>query len=146
MSVTPVYAASGSLNNGSFEIFDYDYIKGGSTISGWQTILNGVERANPNVRVGPGPVNQINVGTAQDGSLIVDLAPLTFIGGGIQQTFDTIVGQSYSLSFYGGTLQRFGRDGTAQIDVSVGTSSQIFNVINKASRPRRESIYLLSLL
>jgi len=126
------------ITNGSFENpplpSNYEYIKGGSTtITGWQTILNGVERGNPSVRVGPGPGNQINIGTAQNGSLIVDLAPLSFSGGGIQQTFNTVVGQSYNLSFYGGTLKRFGRDGTAQINVSVGGSNQTFNVSNLAS-------------
>lgn len=78
MSVTPVHAASSLLNNGSFEDFGYEYIKGGSTtITGWQTVLNGVERANPSVRVGPADVNKVNIGAAKDGSLIVDLAPST---------------------------------------------------------------------
>lgn len=138
VSLQSVTVGTVQITNGSFENpplpSNYEYIRGGSTtITGWQTILNGAERGNPSVRVGPGSGNQINIGAAQDGSLIVDLAPLSFSGGGIQQTFNTIVGQSYNLSFYGGTLRRFGRDGTATIDVSVGASNQTFNISNSAS-------------
>jgi hypothetical protein len=118
--------------NGSFEfpaITQYAYVPGGSTaVTGWLTITNGVEWFNP---ADPGAGTWgVSVGFAQDGNLAIDLAPLTFAGGGIQQTFGTSPGTWYRVSFYAGTIERFQRVGTAQIDVSVASVTQTFDVVN----------------
>src|SRR5262245_14719792 len=93
------------LTNGSFELpslpSNYEAVPGDSTtITGWKTILNGVERGNLKVNGAPG-----TTGTPQDGKLAIDLAPLGFTGGGIQQSFRTTPGTMYHISFYGSTIE-----------------------------------------
>jgi len=124
------FAQTNLLTNGSFELpslpSNYEAVPGDSTaITGWKTILNGVERGNLKVNGAPG-----TTGTPQDGKLAVDLCPLTFTGGGIQQNFPTTPGAMYHVSFYGSTLEGAGRDGTGQIDVSIDSIHQLFNVVN----------------
>ncbi len=122
------------LTNGSFELpslpssNQYEYVPPGDStaITGWLTILNGVERGDLILNGVPG-----TTGTSQDGVLAIDLAPLGFTGGGIQQDFATTPGTMYHVSFYGSTLEGAGRDGTGQIDVSIGSTSQSFNVVNQ---------------
>ena len=98
--------------NGSFELptgVGYTSLLGGNTtISGWMTILNGVEW-----------FNATGYGGAADGVMAVDLANYLYTGCGIQQTFATQIGHTYRLNFSLGTSQFAGRDGTAHIDVSV---------------------------
>ncbi len=98
--------AGNLLTNGSFElpgtngtVLGYAYYPGGSTaLPGWTTLLSGVEYGDPSQSDGVIP---IYLGVAQDGSQYVDLAPVTFTGGGgIQQTFSTVPGQNYEVSFY----------------------------------------------
>lgn len=119
--------AGAQVINGGFELPNSSgsnqVISGGDSlaITGWTTTNNGVERFDPAI---------YGIGSAFEGSLIVDLAPFTFTGGGIQQTFPTVAGQSYVLSFVGGTSNAFGRTGTAVIDVTVGSSFQSFTLTN----------------
>src|SRR5262249_30528293 len=79
VSPQPVWADL--INNGSFENppvpGGYEYVPGGlTTISGWQTILTGVERFDPQI---------YGAGVASDGSLTLDLNTDVGAGGGIQQ-------------------------------------------------------------
>jgi Protein of unknown function (DUF642) len=119
-------ACADLISNGSFEnpplLGGYEYVPGGmTTILGWQTILTGVERFDPHI---------YSAGAAQDGSLALDLNTDHGVGGGIQQTFPTSVGNFYSLSFFAGTWLAAGRDGTGHIEVLVDGSSHTFTVTN----------------
>jgi hypothetical protein len=62
--------------------------------------------------------------------MIVDLANYTYTGGGIEQTFATVVGQTYDLGFSLGTQQSSGRDGTAHIDVTIAGITTGYDVVN----------------
>lgn len=62
--------------------------------------------------------------------MIVDLANYVYTGGGIEQTFATVAGQTYDLAFSLGTQQSYGRDGTAHIDVSVAGITTGYDVTN----------------
>jgi hypothetical protein len=120
--------AHAQITNGSFEPTGagpgYALLGGGSpTIPGWLTSDNGVEWFNP-VSYGVGP--------APSGNYIVDLACYTYSAGGLQQTFTTVPGQSYTISFYYGTHQAAGRDGTAAIVVSADGQTQTFAITNLA--------------
>ncbi|MEQ1530253.1 MAG: peptidoglycan DD-metalloendopeptidase family protein, partial [Methylococcales bacterium] len=101
------HAHANLISNGGFElpsVINNISLDGNSTeITGWKTVLNGVEWLNDNL---PG-----------DGARMVDLA-----GGGIEQTFSTIPGQLYFLNFNLGTSNESGRDGTAHVDVTVAGS------------------------
>lgn len=134
-----MYALSGNafaattITNGSFETGP-----GGtyaavtppdSSITDWTLTQAGVEWFNPDLAY--------SIGTAADGSYIIDLAYGS--GGGIQQTVDTTVGNVYHLSFEASTSSFAGRDGTGQIDVLIKddsdaiTDSKSFNVVNNSS-------------
>jgi hypothetical protein len=93
-----------------------------STITGWQTVLSGVERFNPATALPPG--------TAKDGLLILDLNTDILAGGGIEQTIPTVTGQTYSLTFFAGTKTGGGRNGTGHITVSAGGASNSITVVN----------------
>jgi len=86
-----------------------------------------VERFDPHIYA---------VGAASDGSLVLDLnTDYTVgvdqaVGGGIQQTFPTIVDTFYILSFDGGTWLAAGRDGTRHIEVVIDDTSHPFTVTN----------------
>jgi hypothetical protein len=119
-------AGADMVVNGSFESphpgGPYQYVAGGSTaISGWQTILSGVERFDPGI---------YGAGSAQDGQFCLDLNTDFGVGGGIQQTFATNAGQSYILSFHGGTWFDRGRNGTANIEVFIDGNGYPFTVVN----------------
>ena len=120
--------ASAQLVNGSFELPVSSglnqIISGGdsTSITGWTTTRNGVERFDPAL---------YSVGPAPSGSIIVDICPFTFTGGGIQQTFATTVGQTYMLSFFAATSNASGRTGDAIINVSVGNASQSISLVNR---------------
>jgi hypothetical protein len=124
------------LVNGSFELpgesgtsFGYYYFTGGSSgIPGWTTLLNGVEYVDPSQS--PDGIHQRYLGVAQEGSYCVDLAPVTFTGGGIQQTFPTVVGQQYEVSFFMGTFVYNNRVGSGSLTVSAGSSTNWFGVTN----------------
>src|SRR5262245_30844774 len=76
--------------NGSFEDppATYRYVPGGmTTVTGWETVLTGVEQFDPQRQYGWGP--------AQDGSLCLDLNTDSGVGGGIQQAIPTTVGVTY---------------------------------------------------
>jgi hypothetical protein len=122
-SALPAQAATNLLTNGSFELptgTGYASLLGGNTtITGWTTVLNGVEW-----------FNATGYGGAADGVMIVDLANYTYTGGGIEQSFATVAGQAYDLNFSLGTMQASGRDGTAHIDVIVAGGTTGFDVVN----------------
>lgn len=119
--------AQNLLINGSFELpasnGSNEVIPGNSTfITGWTTTRNGVERFNPALFAS---------GTAQDGSLVIDICPFTFTGGGIQQTFATTPNQLYRLTFFAGTSNASSRTGDCVIDVLVGNVTQSFTLLNQ---------------
>lgn len=117
------------VTNGSFELVplagNYELLLGGdsTTITGWTTIPQGVERFSP---VDYNPV----LGFAHGGRLVVDLAPFTHSVGGLYQDVATSIGQSYMLDFYGATSTYAGRQSTSQIDVTIGGNAQSFTVTN----------------
>ena len=102
-----------------------------ATITGWTTVLNGVEWFNATAW-----------GGAADGVMVVDLANYTYTGGGIEQSFATEVGKTYDLAFSLGTLQDYGRDGTAHVDVSVAGVTQGYDVVNHTGKLAWEAIEL----
>jgi hypothetical protein len=118
LAAQPALAAGPELLvNGSFENPGIGYVSlpGQSTcIAGWTTVLSGVE--------------YYSAGTgAADGSIVVDLANYTYTqGGGLQQTFATTPGASYTLGFWAGNVLASGRDGTGQVRVQVGKVDQTF--------------------
>ena len=120
-----------AFTNGSFEanppnsVPGYNELGGGSTaIPGWTTVLSGVEWVDPNAGGVP------DFGDAEDGRMIVDLANYVYTGGGLEQTFDTLAGTTYRVSFSGSTIQDYGRDGTGKIDVTAPGYSHTFGVSN----------------
>ncbi|MBC8094336.1 MAG: DUF642 domain-containing protein [Akkermansiaceae bacterium] len=128
--------AQNILTNGSFEFpntngtssLGYAYVPGGSTfIPGWTTLLNGVEYGDPSRSDGVIP---IYLGVAQNGSYYIDLAPLNFTGGGIQQTFPSVIGQNYEVSFYMGNLVYAGRDGIGTLVASAANTTNAFAMTN----------------
>jgi len=136
--IAAVLMASGAqalaFTNGSFEanppnsVPGYNSLPGASTaIPGWTTVLNGVEWVDPNAGGVP------DFGDAKDGRMIVDLANYVYTGGGLGQTFDTVAGTTYRVSFWGSTIQDYGRDGTGQIDVAAPGYSNTFSVSNPAA-------------
>ncbi len=109
--------------NGSFETptVGYQLLGGGSTaITGWTTVLSGVEHFSPSAN---------GVGAAADGTMVVDLANYTYLtGGGLEQAVATTPGQSYDVSFAAGNSLSSGRTGTGIIKVTIGgTTTLNFN-------------------
>ncbi len=110
--------------NGSFESPGSSYVElgaGSTFITGWTTVLSGVEYFSPSSQ---------GVGAAADGSYVVDLANFTFLtGGGLEQSVATVPGQSYDVSFSAGNSLSSGRTGTGIIKVTlngVAASTQTF--------------------
>jgi hypothetical protein len=106
-------AAASLFVNGSFEssttVTGYAELGNGSTfITGWTTVLSGVEY-----------FNAVPFGGAGDGVMVVDLANYVYTGGGIEQSVATVAGQSYDVSFFAGNSKSSGRDGTGIIKVSL---------------------------
>jgi hypothetical protein len=121
-AAVPAQAAANLFVNGSFETptVSYQELGGGSTvITGWTTVLSGVEHFNA-------PAN--GVGAAADGVMVVDLANFTFLtGGGLEQAVATTPGQSYDISFAAGNSLSSGRTGTGIVKVTIdGSSTQSF--------------------
>ena len=119
---------AGPFVNGSFEPSgtapNWQVLPGGSTaIPGWVTTDTGVEWFLGTHSSQPG---------AADGLYVVDLANYTYSAGGIRQTFDTVPGLPYNVTFMLGTCQVSGRDGTCQITVSADGQSQTFSAVNHA--------------
>ena len=86
-------------------------------ITGWTTVLSGVEYFNA-------PAFGF---IAADGVMVVDLANYTYLtGGGICQTFATTIGTTYDISFSAGNSRSSGRDGTGIVVVDV--ANQHFEV------------------
>lgn len=118
--------SNAQIVNGSFEPttpFGGNFLvpPASSAIPGWLTIDSGVEWYNPQL-FGTGP--------AADGSYIVDLANYVYSAGGLQQTFATTPGELIAIGFKFSTTLGFGRDGTAQIEVSADGQTQTFSVTN----------------
>jgi hypothetical protein len=115
--------AANLLTNPGFELpsgTGYAALPGNSgAIAGWTTVLSGVEWFNATA-----------YGGAADGIMVVDLANYVYTGGGIEQSFATVAGQTYDLSFSLGTMQASGRDGTAHIDVTLAGITTGYDVIN----------------
>ncbi len=107
--------AANLLTNGSFESPGCagNCILGNNSsyITGWTTLLSGVEYFQANL---------FGAGGAADGLMVVDLANYVYSNGGIQQSFATVANQKYSLSFAAGNLRASGRTGDADIRVQVG--------------------------
>jgi Protein of unknown function (DUF642)/PEP-CTERM motif len=109
--------------NSSFETpsVTYQALGAGSTaITGWTTVLSGVEHFSPSA---------FGVGAAADGLMVVDLANYTYLnGGGLEQSVATVPGQSYDLSFAAGNSLSSGRTGTGIIKVTLnGATTLSFN-------------------
>jgi hypothetical protein len=101
----------------------YAALPGDSTaITGWKTVSTGVEWFNASA-----------YGGAADGVMVVDLANYIYSSGGIEQSFATMVGETYDLAFNLGTSQSYGRDGTAHIDVTVAGVATGYNVVNHSA-------------
>ena len=132
LTTVPVYAADPVVVNNSFEDgpgSGYAYIPNGSTdLTGWVTKLNGVEWFDPSF---------YGLGSAQDGSYAIDLAPTSTAGGGVAQGITTAPGSDYTLKFYASSLTASGRDGTGQVDVYInGVLAKSFDLNNPYDTPR----------
>lgn len=119
--LTPI-ATRAQIVNGGFEpatgSIGYALLGPGSTlIPGWITTDNGVEWHHV-VPVSPA------------GGDAVDLACYVYSAGGLQQSIPTVVGQTYTVDFWLGTLAGAGRDGTCEVVVSAGAVSQTFAAAN----------------
>lgn len=86
-------------------------LPGGSTfVTGWTTLFSGAEYFQPTLYGGSAP----------DGVMAVDLANYVYDHGGIAQSFATVAGQKYTLEFWAGNLQAYGRTGDGLIRVQAG--------------------------
>lgn len=97
-------------------------------LTGWEIVGNGVEWIHPSSH----PI----LGNAADGFHYIDLTLWANIGAGvagIKQDFSTIVGQSYTLTFFAATSTGYGRYGTGQFVVNVAGISQTFDLNNPAA-------------
>jgi hypothetical protein len=121
--------AAADLVNGSFEpagsIGGYLALPGGSTaIPGWVTTDSGVEWFLPGT---------YGDTAAPSGQYIVDIANYVYSAGGVAQTFTTVPGSTYQVTFSLGTSQSYGRDGTCEIVVSADGATQTFAAVNHAA-------------
>jgi hypothetical protein len=105
-------AAASLFVNGSFETpfsTGNSILGSGSTaVTGWTTVLSGVEHFNATA-----------FGGAFDGQMVVDLANYTYSAGGIEQTVATTAGQRYDVSFAAGNVVYGNRTGTGVVRVAV---------------------------
>ena len=112
--------AANLFENGSFESpgsAGNSILPGGSTfVTGWTTVLNGVEY-----------FDATGYGGAADGVMIVDLASYVYSAGGIEQTVDTVVGNTYEIAFSAGNYLGFGRTGTGVVKVTIDGVTQAFD-------------------
>jgi Protein of unknown function (DUF642) len=118
--VTSPARAANLFTNGSFETPNVSYAAlgtGSTAITGWTTVLSGVEHFN---------ASSYGLGAAADGLMVVDLANYTYLtGGGLEQAVATVPGQSYDLSFAAGNSLSFGRTGTGIIKVTLDRSTTL---------------------
>jgi hypothetical protein len=113
--------ASNLFTNGSFETPAYGYAlygAGSTAITGWTTVLSGVEHYSPSAA---------GLGAAADGLMAVDLANYVFASGGIEQAVPTLAGERYDVSFFAGNSRSSGRDGTGVVKVTVGSTTWSFD-------------------
>lgn len=132
VSVVPAGGGANLLTNGSFEspAGGYEYLAGGSTaIDGWKTVLNGAEAFSQD-DIGLGYPYPTTIG---DGVKAVDLAPYTYQGGGISQTFATTPGLTYEVTFMAATQQAWGKGGTGTILALIGEDYGYFPLVNYQS-------------
>lgn len=112
--------AANLFENGSFESpgsAGNTILPGGSTfVTGWTTVLNGVEY-----------FDATGYGGAADGVMIVDLADYIYSAGGIEQAVDTVVGTTYEVAFSAGNYLGFGRTGTGVVKVTIDGVTQAFD-------------------
>jgi hypothetical protein len=110
------------LVNGSFESPQVSYSRygaGSTAITGWTTVLSGVEAFSPSA---------LGFGAAADGLMVVDLANYTFSAGGLEQTVATVPGQAYDVGFFAGNSLSSGRTGTGIVKVTIdGTTTLQFD-------------------
>lgn len=113
LAVAIPVAAQAQLVNGSFEgcgAGNYIGSAGDNAIAGWTMSQQGVEW-----------FRAADFGVvAHGGSCAIDLSWYTSNGtpgGGIKQSFATVVGQTYLLSYWGTTSRSSGRDGTGLIEI-----------------------------
>jgi len=124
--------SSNLLVNGSFETpgIPDGYVAltaGDSIIPGWVAALNGIEWFNPWVA----PLS-VNSGVPADGNYMVELTPPGNFAGGIRQTFSTVAGLNYNVSFAMGTSKERGRNGNATIIVIVGGVTRTFSMTTES--------------
>jgi hypothetical protein len=112
-------AASMPFENGSFELpgsTGNNILPAGSNfVTGWTTVLNGVEYFNASA-----------FGGAADGVMVVDLAHYVYSAGGIEQTVDTVAGTTYEITFSAGNIMASGRTGTGDVKVTIDGVTQTF--------------------
>ena len=116
--------------NGGFENPDLKFVNylapGGSTvIQGWTTTGNGVHWMT----------ESLGFFTDPTGKDAVDLADFARANGGIKQSFSTIAGAVYNVSFAGMTFQNRGNpDGLGEITTLVNNiEKQTYQLVNKSS-------------
>lgn len=112
--------------NGGFEPAPggatYVAVPGGSSaITGWTTSDSGVEWFK---------TSTFGFADSANGGWVVDLANLFHPAGGVAQSFATVAGTTYQVDFEFGTSNGFFRDGTAEIVVAAGATSQLFSISN----------------
>ena len=107
-------ADSDLITNGGFESPYIGYIAlgpGSNFISGWTTVLSGVEFFD---------ATSFGGGAPGGGRMAVDLANYVYLtGGGLEQTISTTAGQEYDLTFFAGNSASSGRDGTGIVKLTI---------------------------
>jgi hypothetical protein len=131
---SPAFASGPNLlENPSFELPAGGYVDlpGGSTIPGWITILDGAEIFT-HTQLGPPSVYPLT--TIPDGTQAIDLPPvLRTGGGGIEQTFPTIPGEAYDVSFFLGTSTFNFRTATGNVRVIVDGQQHSYDLSTTSS-------------
>jgi hypothetical protein len=140
LALVSVKANASLIANGSFENTNKTFVgdgnlvdelsSGSTTIPGWTTI-NGV----PTAWIQNGNPYGIS---ASDGSYFLDLTGYSNVGtyGGVSQSFATVAGSSYVVTFdlgYGGNSTAFG--GPVSVLVSAGGSSGTFTSASGSPNP-----------
>ncbi len=125
----PGSCSTNLLVNGSFEVpgVPDSYVALApetGVLAGWTTVLNGIEYYNPRASVPP----SVDAGVAAEGNYVIDLAGISGPGGGIRQSFATVVGRTYHVRFAFGTARDRGRTGRASLVVTVAGQAHAFNI------------------
>ncbi len=82
-----------------------------------------------------GPAS-IGYGAAPAGLYVVHLANDIYSVGGVRQIFPTLPAQTFNITFFIGTHEVFGRDGTAEIVVGADVQPQSFSIVYHAATIR----------